>query len=74
MRKKTIVSVVVMCAAFCNMASARTVQDLNVGWRFAPDGWDGVSRTLDLPHDFQLEMPWREDAGGNRGFKPMGAS
>ena len=53
---------------------ARTSQDFNAGWDYSPDGWAGASHRVDLPHDFQLEMPWREDAGGTRGFKPMGAA
>ncbi len=32
---------------------------------------DSQWRKLDLPHDFQFEQPWQEDAGGARGFKPM---
>ena len=55
-------------------ASPRTVLDFNEGWDFTPDGWSGASHRVDLPHDFQLEMPWQESAGGSRGFKPMGAA
>ena len=55
-------------------ASARNEMDLCAGWKFSPDGWSGEPRTLDIPHDFQMEMPWKESAGGNRGFKPMGAA
>ena len=61
----------VVCMATC--ANAADV-DFNFGWDFSPEGWEGVSRKVDLPHDFQLEMPWREDAAGDRGFKPMGAA
>lgn len=55
-------------------AAARTSVDFNFGWDFEPDGWAGAAHKVDLPHDFQMEMPWREDAGGGRGFKPMGAA
>ena len=34
---------------------------------FDDSGW----RSVDLPHDFQFELPWDESAGGARGFKPM---
>ena len=51
----------------------------NFGWRFnhasgsaARDYDDSAWRKVDLPHDFQFELPWQEDAGGARGFKPMG--
>ena len=33
-----------------------------------------AAHSVNLPHDFQLEMPWREDAAGDRGFKPMGTT
>lgn len=33
---------------------------------------DGHWRKLHLPHDFQIEQPWDEAAGGARGFKSMG--
>lgn len=57
----------------------------NFDWKFmlvTPEnkGTDFVSptlddadwRSLDLPHDFQWELPWNQDAGGARGFKPTG--
>lgn len=56
------------------IVSARNVVDFCSDWRFSPEGWDGVARTVSVPHDFQMEMPWRKEAGGNRGFKPMGAA
>lgn len=52
----------------------------NFGWRFQlgnPKGAETVGyddsqwRTLDLPHDFQFELPWIEDGDKGRGFKPM---
>ena len=55
-------------------AAARMSVEFNAGWEFTPDGWDGAAHRVDVPHDFQLEMPWQESAGGNRGFKPMGAA
>ena len=53
---------------------SRTIADLGFGWDFEPDGWEGRARKVDLPHDFQVEMPWRADAHPRRGFKPMGAA
>ena len=32
---------------------------------------DADWRTVDLPHDFQIEMPWNEQANRSRGFKDM---
>jgi beta-galactosidase len=55
--------------------------NFNFGWKFClgSDGKakdiafdDSAWRSIDLPHDFQIEMPWDEKAGSNRGFKPMG--
>lgn len=61
--------------------SVRFSQLFNFGWKFqsgkAKDassvnyddsGW----RTLDLPHDFQIEQPWDRTASSWRGFKAMG--
>ena len=53
----------------------------NFGWKFQKGAQPGAEqpqyddtgwRSLDLPHDFQFEMAWDEEAGGARGFKPMG--
>ncbi len=53
-------------------------QLLNFDWRFQlgnPEGAeskefnDSEWRVLDLPHDFQFEQPWDEEAGGARGWK-----
>ena len=50
----------------------------NFDWRFAFGPHEGAEqeayddsqwRQLDLPHDFQFEQPWVEQAGGARGFK-----
>ena len=67
-------TILAVVATAANVAAARTSVDFNFGWDFEPDGWAGAAHKVDLPHDFQMEMPWREDAGGGRGFKPMGAA
>lgn len=60
---------------------SRTVQLFNFDWKFRAgdvesafekDYDDTGWRMLDLPHDFQIEQPWEESAGGARGFKAMG--
>ena len=60
--------------------SARTDELFNFDWKFRlgpcpeasqPAFDDSDWRSLDLPHDYQIEMPWREEAGGARGFKDM---
>lgn len=59
----------------------RESQLFNFGWKFQSDDLkdaqsidynDSDWRVLDLPHDFQIEQPWDESAGGARGFKAMG--
>ena len=54
--------------------AVRHVVEFDSGWEFSPDGWAGNARTLQIPHDFQMEMPWSKDADKSRGFKPMGAA
>lgn len=52
----------------------------NFDWRFQlgmaegaerPDYDDSAWRKIDLPHDFQFEMPWVESENKGRGFKQM---
>lgn len=58
-------------------------QLFNFGWKFKvgdhPDASnlafnDSDWRKLDLPHDFQIELPWDSTANRGRGFKPLGAA
>ena len=58
----------------------RTDMLFNFDWKFklgeTPDAEsvtldDSQWRSLDLPHDFQIEMPWNEKASRGRGFKDM---
>lgn len=53
---------------------------MNFDWKFRlgdPENAHEVSfndsdwRTLDLPHDFQIEQEWDKSGGGARGFKAM---
>lgn len=66
-----------------DFASQRKVL-FNFDWKFrlvtgsdgnedfaSPSLDDSSWRTLDLPHDFQMEQPWEQSAGGARGFKAM---
>ena len=69
-------------AQFVDMQS----QLFNFGWKFSmgnvagaerPDFDDSSWRTIDLPHDFQFEMPWvegdkKDKNNMGRGFKDMG--
>lgn len=68
-------------SAQTTVRAPRIVQLFNFDWKFQAGNqenafekdYDDTSwRTLDLPHDFQIEQPWVESAGGARGFKAMG--
>ncbi|WP_346238724.1 glycoside hydrolase family 2 TIM barrel-domain containing protein [Niabella insulamsoli] len=60
---------------------ARSRHLFNFDWKFhlgpaegaqLPAYDDAAWEQLDLPHDFQINQPWVESAGGARGFKEMG--
>lgn len=64
-----------------NKENVRLSKLFNFEWKFQAGNVKDASsiscddsnwRTLDLPHDFQIEQPWVESAGGGRGFKAMG--
>ena len=64
-----------------NKENSRITSLFNFDWKFQagtiPDAQavnydDKAWRHLDLPHDFQIEQPWDQSAGGARGFKAMG--
>lgn len=59
---------------------ARTELLFNFDWKFhlgEATGAETVSyddqswQLLDIPHDFQFDMPWSETGSRNRGFKEM---
>jgi beta-galactosidase len=65
--KRTIIGIVLFGCSLLLAAQSRIVRNLNDGWKFHAgeiengaalslddSGW----RTLDLPHDFQIEQPW----------------
>ena len=96
--KKILLSLtVILMQTTLAAASPRIVQTLNFGWRFhlgdvaegaSPSLNDADWRTVDVPHDFQIEQPWVtpgsneravNDPAANlasrlssRGFKEMG--
>jgi len=58
-----------------------TASNFNFGWRFRAGAVQGAEKTdfddrawtaVDLPHDFQINQPWTEDASKARGFKRTG--
>ncbi len=44
--------------ALTTTAQQRTNELLNFGWEFASDSLFTQARSIDLPHDFQIEQPW----------------
>ena len=59
MNKKLITSVIaLMGMSTAVWAQPREIQSLNMGWEFARDSLFGNARTVDVPHDFQIEQPW----------------
>lgn len=85
MKKFILVSILLiqfgLVSAQNSKEEGRVSQLFNFGWKFqAGDLKDAYSsnyddsswRVLDLPHDFQIEQPWDQSAGGARGFKAMG--
>ena len=60
--------------------NVRISQLFNFGWKFKAGKIENAQSTslndddwqqLDLPHDFQINQPWEQSAGGARGFKTM---
>lgn len=83
MKNKLLVVALLLLSSsvFAAKEQVRISQLFNFGWKFQTGdlkdaqavhyddaGW----RVLDLPHDFQIEQPWDQSAGGARGFKAMG--
>ena len=57
-----------MCAAFLLAAMTPTDVDFNFGWSLEANG---RTETVDLPHDFLINVPWDKSASAGRGFKPV---
>ena len=62
-----------------SLCAQRTSELLNFGWKFnlssdeaqlASDFDDSGWRTLDIPHDFEMELPFDMRASAAHGFKP----
>lgn len=76
-----------LCCMVIGMLNARSNHEqtrqnklFNFDWKFKAgetekaqeiDFDDSKWRQLDLPHDFQMEQPWEQSAGGARGFKSL---
>lgn len=80
-RKQLVLTLMVLLVAMNAKADGERKRLLfNFDWKFklgevqnaeSPAFDDADWRQLDLPHDFQIEMPWNEKASRGRGFKDM---
>lgn len=80
-RKQLVLTLMVLLVAMNAKADGERKSLLfNFDWKFklgevqnaeSPAFDDADWRQLDLPHDFQIEMPWNEKASRGRGFKDM---
>lgn len=58
MKNNSCIVLVLLLSIFTTPANAqRIVKDLNFGWQFRLNN-EGEWRTVDVPHDFQIEQPW----------------
>ena len=58
MKNNSCIVLVLLLSIFTTPANAqRMVKDLNFGWQFRLNN-EGEWRTVDVPHDFQIEQPW----------------
>lgn len=58
MKNNSCIVLVLLLSFFTTPANAqRVVKDLNFGWQFRLNN-EGEWRTVDVPHDFQIEQPW----------------
>ena len=75
--KKMFLSLAVILLSFAAQASAegRTIESFNYGWRFMlenvagaeqPQFDDSQWRTVNVPHDFQIEQPWVAPGAGEK--------
>ena len=66
MKNNSCIVLVLLLSIFTTPANAqRLVKDLNFGWQFRLSN-EGEWRTVDVPHDFQIEQPWVAPAADER--------
>lgn len=67
LRKRNLLTVMVLMVAMVMCAQQRVVENLNFGWRFHAGDVAGAAnvafsdtnwKTVNVPHDFQIEQPW----------------
>ena len=80
MRKNIIICTILLFVIQTISATERESILMNFGWKFQlgevkdgekPELDDSQWRQLDLPYDYQLNMPWKKTANRARAFKEM---
>ena len=65
--QRTVLVAIALITTVCIAAQGRQELDLNFGWKFCAGDVAGAEqrayndsewRTVDVPHDFQIEQPW----------------
>ena len=78
MKGTWLITIILLCGSV-SLCAQRTSELLNFGWKFnlssdeaqlASDFDDSGWRTLDIPHDFEMELPFDMRASAAHGFKP----
>ena len=78
--KNLLVAFALLLASSAGAEDGKTDILFNFDWKFRlgetagaeqPSLDDSQWRRLDLPHDFQIELPWNDKANRSRGFKDM---
>ena len=64
--KQIHLSIALLGLATTLWAQPRQIISLNMGWEFSRDSLFNISRTIDVPHDFQIEQPWVAPAADER--------
>ena len=64
--KQIQLSIALLGLATTLWAQPRQTVCLNNGWEFARDSLFNNSKTIDVPHDFQIEQPWIAPAADER--------
>ena len=66
MKHFCLIAVLLAVATMADSQPRETVS-LNMGWTFSRDSLFTNARTVDVPHDFQIEQPWVAPSADERG-------
>lgn len=78
--KRKLISVLTLFCLALSCQAQRTIENWNFGWKFHSGAIDPKSidttgwRTIDVPHDFQIEQPWIEPSKNEKADNSDGAA